>query len=130
MVCGHAWHKCIALPYAGSSWIAAQLQTSCTPSADAQHNTPSKSWGSIRASLQLAYACDIIPTFPASVLAAMQRICGTCLLASASVHVKLVDVQEECRVLLDGSTLEGNYAVNGGALFAGLTPCFMVHMLA
>ncbi|KAL0048014.1 hypothetical protein WJX82_005700 [Trebouxia sp. C0006] len=32
----------------------------------------------------------------------------------------------ECRTMLDESLLAGNYAVNGGAFFAGTMPCFMV----
>lgn len=35
-------------------------------------------------------------------------------------------LQGDCRVLLDGGKLEGNSAVNGGAFFAGSTPCFKV----
>ncbi len=38
-------------------------------------------------------------------------------------------MQGECRTLLDGSLLAGNYAVNGGAFFAGTMPCFMVCLM-
>ncbi len=40
-----------------------------------------------------------------------------------------LSVQGECRTLLDGSLLAGNCAVNGGAFFAGTTPCFMVGLV-
>ncbi len=31
--------------------------------------------------------------------------------------------------MLDESLLAGNYAVNGGAFFAGTMPCFMVRLM-
>lgn len=37
-----------------------------------------------------------------------------------------VEVQGECRVLLENSTLEHNAAGNGAAFFASSAPCFMV----
>ena len=49
--------------------------------------------------------------------------------ANKALFDRLFCVQGECRTLLDGSLLAGNFAVNGGAFFAGTTPCFTVRLM-
>ena len=87
-------------------------------------------------------ACSCIP-FPVSKVAGvcctqlqpklcMQRQLESCVkqVFVGRAHQALFDrlpcMQGECRTLLDGSLLAGNFAVNGGAIFAGTMPCFMV----
>ena len=59
----------------------------------------------------------------------LKQVCGSSLAcADKALSDRLFSMQGECRTLLDGSLLAGNYAVNGGAFFAGTTPCFMVRL--